>query len=60
LVEDLEAEYVLADGLIVQGQIIELSETNAVPVIADSPRRRGKGCKVESDVLLRAKRYLVE
>ena len=33
---------------------------NAVPVIADNPRRKGRGCKVESDVLLRTNRYVVE
>ena len=32
----------------------------AVPVIADNPRKKGKARKIESDVLLKAKRYVVE
>ena len=31
----------------------------AVPITADNPRRKGKACKLESDVLLRTKRYVV-
>ena len=33
---------------------------NAVPVIADNPRRKGKSCKVDADVLLKTKRYVIE
>jgi hypothetical protein len=33
---------------------------NALPVIAYNPRKKGKRCKIESDVLLKTKRYLVE
>lgn len=61
LIEDLEAEYVLADGAYCSKANFRAARAiNAVPVIADNPRKKGKGCKVESDVLLRAKRYLVE
>lgn len=32
---------------------------NAVPVIADNPCKKGKSCKVESDVLLKTIRYVI-
>jgi hypothetical protein len=61
LVEDLEAEYVLADGAYCsKANFRAVRAINAIPVIADNPRRKGKGCKVESDLLLKTKRYLVE
>jgi Transposase DDE domain/Transposase domain (DUF772) len=61
LIEDLEAEYVLADGAYCsKANFRAVRAINAVPVIADNPRKKGKSRKVESDVLLRAKRYLVE
>ncbi len=61
LIQDLEADYVLADGAYCSKANFRAVEAiNAVPVIADNPRKRGKGCKVESDALLRTKRYVVE
>jgi len=61
LVEDLEAEYVLADGAYCsKANFRAVRAINAIPVIADNPRKKGKGCKVESDLLLKTKRYLVE
>ena len=32
----------------------------AEPVIADNPRKKGKSRKIESDVLLKTKRYVIE
>jgi transposase len=61
LIEDLEADYVLADGAYnskVNFQAVK--DINAKPVIADNPRKKGKGCKVESCELLRTMRYVVE
>jgi len=61
LIEDLEADYVLADGAYCSKRNFSaIKAINAKPVIADNPRKRGKRCKVESDVLLRTKRYVVE
>jgi hypothetical protein len=61
LIEDLEADYVLADGAYCsKANFRAVREINAKPVIADNPRKKGKRCKVESDVLLKSKRYLVE
>ncbi len=61
LIEDLEADYVLADGAYCsKANFGAVKAINAVPVIADNPRKKGKGCKVESDVLLKTKRYVVE
>ena len=61
LIEDLEADYVLADGAYCSKRNFKaVRDIGAVPVIADNPRRRGKACKLESDVLLRTKRYVVE
>ncbi|NLD65255.1 MAG: transposase [Crenarchaeota archaeon] len=61
LVEDLEADYVLADGAYHSKANFEaIRAINAVPVIADNPRKKGKRRKIEADALLVAKRYLVE
>jgi transposase len=61
LIEDLEADYVLADGAYhSKANFRAVREINATPVIADNPRKKGKSRKVESDVLLKTKRYIVE
>lgn len=60
LIEDLEAEYVLADaGYDSKTNDRAAKAIDAEPVIASNPRR-GKRRKVEHGELLRAKRYLVE
>ncbi|MGD6805857.1 MAG: transposase [Candidatus Bathyarchaeia archaeon] len=61
LIEDLEADYVLADaGYCSKRNIEAVKGMGAVPVIADNPRRKGKAQKVLSSELLRKKRYVVE
>jgi len=61
LIEDLEADYVLADaGYNSKRNLKAVRDMGAVPVIADNPRRRGKGRKIECCELLREKRYVVE
>lgn len=61
LIEDIEADYVLADGAYCSKKNFRaVRSINAVPVIADNPRRKGRSCKVEPDVLLRTNRYVVE
>jgi hypothetical protein len=61
LIEDIEADYVLADGAYhSKANLNAIRAINAVPVIADNPRKKGKAHKIESDVLLRTKRYLIE
>jgi hypothetical protein len=61
LIEDLEADYVLADGAYCSKQNFRaVKDIGAVPVIADNPRKKGKGRKIESDGLLKAKRYVIE
>ena len=61
LIEDLEADYVLADaGYNSKRNFKAVKDMGAVPVIADNPRRRGKGRKIECCELLRGKRYVVE
>jgi len=61
LIEDLEADYVLADGAYhSKANFKAVRAINAIPVIADNPRKKGKSRKVEMDVLLKTKRYLVE
>jgi hypothetical protein len=61
LIEDLEAEYVLADGAYhSKANFKAVRAINAIPVIADNPRKKGKSRKVEMDALLKTKRYLVE
>jgi len=60
LLEDLEAEYVLADaGYDSKRNINAVEAMGAVPVIASNPRR-GKRRRIRHGELLRAKRYLVE
>ena len=61
LIEDLEADYVLADGAYCSKvNFRAVKEIGAIPVIADNPRKKGKTRKVKSDVLLKTKRYVVE
>jgi transposase len=61
LIEDLEADYVLADaGYNSKRNLKAVRDIGAVPVIADNPRRRGKECKIECCELLREKRYVIE
>ncbi len=61
LIEDLEAEYVLADGAYhSKANFTAVRAINAIPVIADNPRKKGKRCKKKSGVLLMSKRYVVE
>lgn len=61
LIEDLEADYVLADaGYNSKRNIKAVEDIGAVPVIADNPRKRGKRNKLCCSELLKAKRYLIE
>jgi len=61
LIEDLEADFVLADGAYhSKANFKAVRAINAIPVIADNPRKKGKSRKVESDVLLKTKRFVVE
>jgi Transposase DDE domain/Transposase domain (DUF772) len=61
LIEDLEADYVLADaGYCSKRNIEAIKEMGAVPFIADNPRKKGKSRKIEPSGLLRKKRYVVE
>jgi hypothetical protein len=61
LIEDLEADYVLADaGYCSKRNIEAVKDIGAVPVIADNPRKRGIGRKIKTSLLLRKKRYVVE
>lgn len=61
LIEDLEADYVLADGAYCsKSNFRAVRDMGAVPVIADNPRRKGKACKLELDALLKTKRYVIE
>jgi hypothetical protein len=61
LIEDLETDYVLADGAYCsKANFKAVLAMNAVPVIADNPRKKGKSRKIEADVLLKTKRYVVE
>jgi len=60
LLEDLEAQYVLADaGYDSKRNIKAVEAMGAEPVIASNPRR-GKRRKINHGELLKAKRYLVE
>ena len=60
LLEDLEADYVLADaGYDSKRNINAVKAMGAVRVIASNPRK-GKRKKVRYAVLLKAKRYVVE
>jgi transposase len=61
LIEDLEADYVLADaGYCSKRNIRAVRDMGAVPVIADNPRKKGKSRKIEPCELLRKRRYVVE
>jgi transposase len=61
LIEDLEAQYVLADaGYCSKRNIQAVRDMGAVPVIADNPRKKGKRRKIEPSELLKQKRYVVE
>ena len=61
LIKDLEADYVLADaGYCSKRNIAAIKDIGAVPVIADNPRKKGKGCKIKPNMLLRKRRYVVE
>jgi transposase len=61
LIEDLEADYVLADAAYSSKTNYKaVKAIDAVPVIADNPRKKGKSCKIESSWLLKAKRYVIE
>jgi len=60
LLDDLEAEYVLADaGYDSKSNIKAVKAIGAEPVIVPNPRR-GKGRRLRHGELLKAKRYLVE
>ena len=61
LIEDLEADYVLADaGYCSKRNIKAVRDIGAVPVIADNPRKKRKNRKIESSEMLKAKRYVIE
>ncbi len=61
LIEDLEADYVLADGATCSRHNSKaVRDISTVPVIAANPRKKGKSRKVESDVLLKTERYVDE
>ena len=61
LIEDLEADYVLADaGYCSKRNIKAIIDMGATPVIADNPRKKGKRRKIMPSELLRKQRYVVE
>jgi transposase len=61
LLEDLEAEYVLADaGYDSKGNIEGVKAMGAEPVIAPNPRRGAEKRRLEHGGLLKTKRYIVE
>jgi transposase len=61
LIEDLEADYVLADaGYHSLKNIQVVKDMGAVPIIAVNPRRRGKEAKVSNAVFFGGRRYPVE
>jgi hypothetical protein len=61
LIEDLEAQYVLADaGYHSLKNIKAVEAIGAVPIIAINPRRKGKESKVSNAEFFRGKRYPVE
>jgi len=61
LIEDLEAEYVLADAGYHSLQNIQaVKDIGAVPIIAVNPRRRGKEGKISNAEFFRGKRYPAE
>ena len=54
LIDDLEADYVLADaGYSSKRNVKAIIDMGAIPVIADNPRKKGKRCKIEPDELLK-------
>lgn len=60
LIEDLEADYVLADaGYDSKANASAVKAINAEPVIASNPRR-GKRKKIKYSKLLKSRRYVVE
>jgi IS5 family transposase len=60
LIEDLEADYVLADaGYDSKTNYRAVKAIDAEPVIASNPRR-GKRKKIKYSVLLKSRRYVVE
>jgi transposase len=61
LIEDLEADYVLADaGYHSLRNIQVVKDIGAIPMIAVNPRRKGKAGKVSNSEFFRGKRYPVE
>jgi transposase len=61
LIEDLEAEYVLADaGYDSKRNIQAVKDMGAKPFIAVNPRRKGKQGKTPNSEFFRGKRYPVE
>jgi hypothetical protein len=61
LIEDLEAQYVLADaGYHSLRNIQAVKDIGAVPIIAVNPRRKGKAGKVSNAEFFRGKRYPAE
>jgi hypothetical protein len=61
LIEDLEADYVLADaGYHSLKNIQAVKDMGAVPIIAVNPRRRGKEGKMSNAVFFGGKRWPVE
>ena len=61
LIEDLEADYVLADaGYDTLKNIQAVKDMGAVPVIAVNPRRKGKEGKVSNAVFFGGRRWPVE
>ena len=61
LIEDLEAQFVLADaGYHSLENIKAVKAMGAVPIIAVNPRRKGKACKVSNAEFFRGRRYPVE
>ena len=60
LIEDLEADYVLADAAYYSKRNLRAVEAiDAEPVIACNPRR-GKPTKIKNSELLKTKRYVIE
>jgi transposase len=61
LIEDLEADYVLADaGYCSKQNVKAVTDIGAVPFIADNPRKKGKSRKIKCNRLLSEKRYVIE
>jgi transposase len=61
LIEDLEADYVLADaGYCSKRNAKAVKEIGAEAAIADNPRKKGEGRKIECCEMLRKKRYVIK